>query len=246
MTVRKMKTNILQSGIAMALAVAILSGCLKSTGDNPRPPAKTYISIMHLAPTAPALDVFFNDERVSNTSFSPGAVTPIYNPVDRGAFSIKFKKGGVDSVVAQVPLAQYDSAKFYTLFIYNQQANGPANAVRIKDDFSDVISNATKPYYRFFHASPNTGIVDFYIDNVKLESGRAAADNASSELLNKFIGTTSGSHSIQVKLAGTDTVIAALNLVDFLNGNAYTIYLKGLTGGTGLNELSVGVLRAAN
>jgi hypothetical protein len=241
-----MKTNILRWSLAMAAAVFVLSGCLKSV-DPPAPtPPKTYISIMHLAPTAPSLDVFFNDTKVSNTPFAPGNVTPIYNEVDKGAFSIKFKKAALDSLVAQVPLAQYDSLNYYTIFIYNQQANGPANAIRIKDDFSAVLSNATKPYYRFFHASPNTGAADLYIDNVKVESGRMLADNTGYELLNKFLETTSGSHAIQVKLAGTETVIASLNNADLLAGNAYTFYLKGLEGGTGNSQLSLELLRAAD
>jgi len=241
-----MKTNILRPGIAIAAAVVVLGGCLKSSADTTPPAPKAYLSILHLAPTAPSLDIFFNDIRVSNNSFVPGNVTPIYNPVDKGAFSIKFKKAALDSLVAQVPLAQYDSLKFYTVFIYNLLANGPASAVRITDDFSDVISSSNKPYYRFFHASPNTGGVDLYIDNVKVESGRMPADNATQATLNKFLGTTSGSHIIEVKRAGTDTAIATLNNVDLLAGNAYTFYLKGLDGGTGFNELSLGLLRAAN
>jgi hypothetical protein len=245
-TVQKMKTNILRWSFVMVSVAGVLCGCLKSTGPQQLPPPKTYLSIMHLAPTAPSLDVFFNDTKVSNAPFAPGNVTPIYNEVDKGAFSIKFKKAALDSLVAQVPLAQYDSLNYYTVFIYNQQANGPANAVRIKDDFSNVLLNTTKPYYRFFHASPNTGAVDLYIDNVKMESGRMLADNSGYELLNKFLGTTSGSHAIQVKLAGTEIVIVTLNNVDLLAGNAYTFYLKGLDGGTGSNQLSVGILRAAN
>ena len=241
-----MKTNILRSGIGIAAAVVVLSGCIKSPGDPAPVTPKTYLSILHLAPTAPALDVFFDDIKVSNSSFSPGNVTPIYNPVDRGTFSIKFKKGGSDSLVAHVPLALYDSLNFYTIFIYNLQADGPANAIRIKDDFSDVRSNPGKPYYRFFHASPNTGAADLYIDNVKVESGRTPADNATQESLNKFLATNAGSHLFQVKLAGTDTVVATLNFVNLLAGNAYTFYLKGLDGGTGFNELSLGSLQAAN
>lgn len=239
-----MKTNILRVSLAMAVAVVVLNGCLKSPENTPPPTPMTYVSIMHLAPTAPSLDVYFDNERVSNTSFVPGDVTPVYNAVDKGAFSIKFKKAGLDSVVAQVPVSLYDSLNYYTIFIYNLQANGPANAVRIKDDFTDVLANLAKPYYRFFHSSPNTGAADLYIDNVKVESGRTNADNTQQEILNKFLGTTTGSHSIQVKRAGTDTVIASNNFVDLLAGNAYTFYLKGLEGGTGFNELSLGVLRA--
>jgi len=240
-----MKTNIFRSGIAVVATVGgVLSGCLKSA-DIPQPtPAKTYVSIMHLAPTAPSLDVFFNDTKVSNTPFAPGNVTSAYNAVDKGAFSIKFKKADSDSVVAEVPLAQYDSLNFYTIFIHNLQADGPAKAVRIKDDFSNLTSN--KPYYRFFHASPNTGAVDLYMDNVKIESGRMLADNTNYALLNEFLGTTSGYHAIQVKLAGTETVIATINNVDLLTGNAYTFYLRGLDGGTGTSQLSLGLLRAVD
>jgi len=240
-----MKTSVLREGIAMIAMVSMLSGCLKSPDITP-PDPKAYVSIMHLAPTAPSLDVFFNDQKVSNTPFVPGNVTVAYNAIDKGAFSIKFKKVASDSLVAEVPVVQYDSLSFYTLFIYNLQANGPAKAVRIKDDFSTML--ADKPYYRFFHASPNTGAVDLYIDNVKMESGRLHADNTTSDALNKFLATTttSISHTVQVRLAGTQTVIASLNNVELQARSAYTFYLRGLDGGSGTSELSLGLLRAVN
>lgn len=238
-----MKTSILRRGMAMVAAVYVLSSCLKSPDITPTTP-KAYVSIMHLAPTAPSLDVFFNDKKVSNNPFAPGNVTVAYNAIDKGAFSIKFKKTASDSIVAEVPLAQYDSLNYYTLFIHNLQANGPAEAIRIKDDFSDL--TPAKPFYRFFHGSPNTGAIDLYMDNVKIESGRMHADNTGYDPLNKFLGTSPGYHTMQVKLAGTETVIATLNQVELLAGNAYTFYLRGLDGGTGTSELSLGLLRALN
>ena len=239
-----MKTILTQLGFAMT-AASVFSGCIKSTDPPPPQPAKTYISIMHLAPTGPSLDIFFNETKVSNNPFTPGYVTAAYNAVDKGAFSIKFKKAALDSLVAEVPIAQYDSLNYYTMFIYNLQADGPVQALRIEDDFSEVMANPAMPYYRFFHASPNVGAVDVYIDNVKTESGRMPADNSTQIVLSKFKATTNGVHNIQVKLAGTDTVIAFLTNIDLSAGNAYTIYLKGLDGGTGTNLLSIGILRAA-
>lgn len=238
-----MKTSILRWGMAIVAAVYVLSGCLKSPDITPTPP-KAYVSIMHLAPTAPSLDVFFNDKKVSNNPFTPGNVTVAYNAIDKGAFSIKFKKAASDSIVAELPLAQYDSLNYYTLFIYNLQANGPAEATRIKDDFSDL--TPAKPFYRFFHGSPNTDAIDLYMDNAKIESSRMLADNTGYDPLNKFLATTSGYHTVQVKLAGTETVIATLNQFELLAGNAYTFYLRGLDGGTGASELSLGLLRAIN
>lgn len=199
---------------------------------------------MHLAPTAPSLDVFFNETKVSSNPFAPGNVTVAYNAIDKGAFPITFKKASSDSIVAAITFAQYDSLNFYTLFIYNQQANGPVRAVRIHDDFSKLTQ--TKSFYRFFHASPNTDAVDLYMDNVKIESGRVLADNTSSGVLNEFTGVSSGYHTFQVKPAGMDTVIANLDNVGLLTGNAYTFYLRGLTGGAGSSQLSLGLLRAIN
>ena len=239
-----MKTILTKFGIAMT-AASVFSGCVKSV-DPPAPqPAKTYITIMHLAPTGPALDIFFNETKVSNNPFTPGYVTATYNAVDKGAFSIKFKKAALDSLVAEVPTAQYDSLNYYTMFIYNLQAGGPVQALRIEDDYSEVMANPGKLYYRFFHASPNVGAVDMYIDNVKAESGRMPADNSTQIVLSRFKETTHGVHNIQVKLAGTDTVIAFLTNAELSTGNAYTIYLQGLDGGTGSNLLSIGILRAA-
>mgnify|MGYP003389948622 CR=1 FL=1 len=240
-----MKTNILGSVIAM-VAVVVLSGCLKSPEDTKPITPQTYVSVMYLAPTAPSVDIYFDAEKVSSSAFPAGTVTPIYNALDKGIFSVKFKKAGVDSLVAQVPVTLYDSAKYYTIFVYNAQVNGAANAIRINDDFSNVLADNSKPYYRFFHSSPNAGAVDLYIDNVKVENGRTIADNSQMDILNKFLGTTPGLHNLQVKLAGTDTVLATLTNTQFAAGNAYTFYLKGLNGGTGLNELSIGVLMAAD
>jgi hypothetical protein len=124
------------------------------------------------------------------------------------------------------------------------QANGPAQAVRIEDKFGNLTSG--KSYYRFFHASPDVNAVDLYVDNVKTQSGRGMADNASQESLNTFGDINQGSHTFEVKLAGTDSVLATKSFVDLTAGNAYTLYLRGLKSGTGSSQLSLELLRAAN
>ncbi len=239
--VQNMKTNLLKWRFAGAVILLfLLSGCLKS--DDPiTPTPKAYISILHLAPTAPSLDVYFNENRVSNAPFTPGSVTAGYNTVDKGSFSIKFKKIGTDSLVAEIPMSQYDSLSFYTLFIHNLDENGPAKATRIKDSFTGL--DQTKSYYRFYHGSPNAGNIDLYIDNVKISSDRVNGDNTINAFLNSFEGISSGVHTIEVKTAGTDTVLTSL-VVDLFQGNAYTFYLKGLKGGTGNSVLALGNLRA--
>jgi hypothetical protein len=240
--VQKRKTNVLLWTIAIAMGFGV-SGCIKSSMPEPTP-ARAYVSVMHLAPTAPAFDVFFNDTKVSTNAFTPGSVSAAYNPVERGDFLIKLKKAGEDSLVATVPQERYDSLHFYTILVFNLQVNGPAQAVRIEDKFGNLTSG--KSYYRFFHASPNLDAVDLYVDNAKIQSVRRMADNASQESLNTFGEIDQGSHTFQVKLAGTDSVLVTKSFIDLAAGNAYTLYLRGLGGGSGSSQLSLEFLRAAN
>jgi Domain of unknown function (DUF4397) len=243
--VQKRKVNILLWSVAACVAV-VMSGCLKST-EPTKTPAKSYISILHLGtlPPAPAVEIFFNDSKVSDP-FSAGGVSPNYSPVDPGIFTIKFKKVASDSVIASVQASQYDSLGFYSVVLYNQPG-GTINAMMVEDDFSDLTLD--KPFYRFFNASPGVsdlGTVDLYVDNTKVSSQRSLADNEFSEYYNQFQATTSGYHSLSVKLSNNDSLITTVNDVNLQAGNAYTIYLKGNPGGTGANAISIGVLRAAN
>ena len=236
------KTSIVLWSLAFFLLSGI-GGCVKSNLPAP-PAARSYVSILHLATTAPSLEVFFDNTKVSSNPFTPGSVSGAYNPVDRGSFSVIFKKTGSDSVVASVPAAMYDSLHYYTIFVYNAQANGPAQAFRTEDDFRNVTLG--KSFYRFIHASPNTSAVDLYMDNAKIQTSRNPADNTAQTSFNDFLETTTGYHSFQVKLAGTDSTIATQNNVELLSGAAYTFYLRGLSNGSGNNQLSLNILRATN
>lgn len=244
---QKRKANIFL-WVMVALAGITMSGCLKSSDPQPQP-AQSYISIMQLAtmPPAPAVDIYFNDKKVSSNAFTPGAVSAMYSPVDKGIFSVTFKKAGGDSIVASIPVDQYDSLGFYTVMVYNRP-DGSASALRIEDDFSDLTLD--KPYFRFFHASPtiaDLGPVDLYIGNNKVSSQRMLADNESGPYYNEFQASTVGYHKIQVKLSRNDSLLVeSATDVNMLAGNAYTIYLAGNKGGTGANALTIGALRAAN
>ena len=240
--VKKRKTSIALWSLAFVLLSGI-SGCVKSNLPEP-PAARSYVSILHLAATAPSLEVFFDNTKVSSNPFTPGSVSGAYNPVDRGNFSVIFKKTGSDSVVASVPSVMYDSLHYYTIIVYNTQANGPAQAFRTEDDFRNVTLG--KSFYRFIHASPNTSAVDLYMDNAKIQTSRNPADNTTQVSFNDFLETTTGYHSFHVKLAGTDSTIATQNNVELLSGAAYTIYLRGLSNGSGNNQLSLNILRATN
>ena len=232
-------------GIAAGLLVIIASGCLKSmdsTGANNN--NRAFVSLLHLAPYAPSLEVYISNQKASQPIL-PGTFSSAYSALTPGNFPLALKKANADSVVAALPAMDYDSMKYYTILVYNDQPTS-AKAVRIYDDFS--VLNSNNSFYRFFHMIPNLNMdVDMYLDNVKVETGRQYADNAIFPFYNEFLPKEAGSHNIQVKKAGTDSLIYQVSTT-FTERNAYSIILKGLAPASGVTggSIDVVVLQARN
>lgn len=239
-TVQIRKNAFLFLGVLSFLTV-LLSGCLKE-GESTTTTHKTYISLMHLAPRAPSIQVYFDSEKASS-SISPGTVSSAYSAVEPDLFAINFKKADSDSLVASLGTNLYDSLKYYTLLLYNSDS-AHVQAIRIEDDFSVLTSD--QAYYRFFHLSPDIGGVDLYFDNTLIESSRQYADNTSSNFYNQFWSTSSNTVNVYVKKAGSDSVVAEKSGVYLSQANAYTIYLRGIKDGTGTTAIDVDVLQAAD
>jgi hypothetical protein len=227
---------------AMSFLTVLLSGCLKEA-SNTTNPVKTFVSLLHLAPRAPSVEVYFDNTKASS-AITPGTVSPTYSALDPDIFAITFKKAGSDSLVASLPTDSYDSLKHYTLLLYNYDS-AHVSAIRIEDDFSPL-TDVSKTHYRFFHMAPDIGAVDLYFDNTKIELGRQYADNANTTYYNQFFQASPNTHNVIVKKAGTDSVIATAYSVVMGGGYAYTLFLKGISGRTGTTALGVDYLQAAD
>ncbi len=224
------------------LSLALFTGCMKDTPIEPPKPV-SYVSVMNTSLTSPAVEMLLNNEKVT-PPMNPGTVFSRYSAIEPGALNVTFKKAGADSLVASLPAGEYyDSSKFYTVLLYDKIAGG-AGAVRIQDVFPT--SDVTKAYIRFFQLSMDMPEVDLYFDNTKVFSARTPADNTTSQAHNSFQAYVPGSYSIKAKVAGKDSVIASTTFSDLIATGYYTIFLKGVNGGTGARGYSVEVLRAAN
>ncbi|MCS3800555.1 DUF4397 domain-containing protein [Niastella sp. OAS944] len=241
-TVQVSKKAFLSLG-TLAFLMVMLSGCLKNTESTTVSP-RTYVSLLDLAPWSPSVDVYFDNSKATTTAIGFGMVSPNYSSIEPAAFGITFKKAGSDSLVASLPPALYDSLKYYTLLLYNTDQTHVA-AARIKDDYTVLTSD--KSFYRFYHMSPDVGDVDVYFDNNMVASSRSYVDNINlSDYYNQYVPVTPNSYTVTVKKAGTDVVVATSpSVVSFTSGDAITLYLKGVSGGTGTLAPSVGYLVAA-
>ncbi|WP_209140811.1 MULTISPECIES: DUF4397 domain-containing protein [Niastella] len=235
------KNAFLMLGILAFVAVA-MSGCLKEAKTS-APTPKTYISLMHLAPWGPPVEVYFDNTKASS-AINAGTVASSYSALDPGIFAISFKKGGGDSLVASIPAALYDSSKYFTLLLYNYDSTHVA-ATRITDDYSQLTSD--RSFFRFFHMAPEIGDVDVYFDNTMVSSTRSFADNVSVDYYNQFTGVTPSNYTVSVKKSGTDSVIAqSTSTFPLTQFNAFTIYLRGKKSGTGINAIGIDYLQSVD
>ena len=232
----------LKSLVAAAVGAVMFVGCIKDTPIEPPRPV-SYVSVVNMSLKAPAVEMLFGDQKVT-TPINPGAYFSRYSTVDPGAKNVSFKKASSDSLVASLPAGDYyDSSKFYTVLLYDNPGGG-SKAVRIQDIFSG--NDANRAYYRFYQLSVDMPSVDLYFGNNKVEGNRTPADNVNSPSYNQFKAIDPGSFSLKATAAGTDSVIASTTFSDFAAMGYYTIFLKGVKGGTGAGSFTIEVLRALN
>lgn len=242
MTVQFRKQKLVLHSSILVIAAVVFSGCLKSVETTP-PKPQTYMSILHLAAAAPAVDVYLNNTKSSSTPIPSGSFFSRYSALAPDIYTIVFKKATSDSVVATVNADVYDSLTYSTILLYDDPSGPGARAMRIEDDFSNFSNTQTN--VRFFHLSEGLMPVDLYFDNNVVMSHREFADNTMNSLFNMFSQRESGYFSVSVKKAGTDSLIYQTSTT-LQQAQAYTILLSGVPGGTGDKAITVDILQAAN
>jgi len=224
----------------LALMIGGLSSCMKSGNSYSNTNSVvTFVSLMNL--TSSSADIYLNGTKASQTAAAPGFFDSRYEQLTPGAYDIQFKAAGKDSVLADIPASFYDSLKFNTVILYNNAGGATTNAVRIVDDFSNL--TVTNANYRFFNMSPDVPSVDLYFNTTAQQGSRATADNVVNPGYNAFQPVVPGIYNLQVKKAGTDSVVASLSGVSLVAGTASTIFLKGRAGNTSY-PISLNVLVA--
>ncbi|HTI08534.1 MAG TPA: DUF4397 domain-containing protein [Puia sp.] len=234
------KRGMFSQFVVLIIMIGGLTGCIKSGSSfNNSTSGVTFISILNLSSSS--ADIYLNGTKASQNAAPAGFYDPKYEQIKPGAYDIQFKAGGVDSVLADVPSSLYDSLDFNTIILYNAVSGGPVNAMRIADDFSTLsVSTAS---YRFFNMSPDVPSVDVFFNGNPAQTHRTTADNASNTGYNSFQSVSPGTYTVDVKKAGTDSVIVSLNGVTLAAGTATTIFLKGRAGNT-TNPISLNALVA--
>jgi hypothetical protein len=192
--------------------------------------------VVHASPDAPNVDVRINNA-VALTNVAYPTNSP-YTAVDAGNANFKISPAGTTTYVidATVPL---EANKYYSVFAIDSVSKIKAAVV-----MDNLTTPATgKSHVRFFHFSPNAPAVDIAVtDGPVVFSNRRFNDQATTASLANFTPLDAGTYNLEVRLAGTNTVVLPLPNITLTAGKIYTVFAKGFVGGTGVQALGAQVI----
>jgi hypothetical protein len=99
-------------------------------------------------------------------------------------------------------------------------------SIELRAYVDDVSTTAGQARVRFLHASPDAPAVDITLTDGTVLFGNVSFGEASSA----YGSVPAGAYDLQVRLAGTDTVVLSFGGVAVAGGTTYTVIAKGLVG----------------
>lgn len=220
---------------SMLLSTISLGFTACSDDDETSTPTPTNtnakVLITHASPDGPGVDLLVDNTKVNTAALEFLGSTSYLN-VNAGTRNIKVNATGTSTSVinADVPFV---AGKNYSLFAVDSLKK--ITAVLIEDDLTTPASG--KAHVRFIHLSPNAPAVD-----VALTGGSVVWGDYSFKEGSAFAPLDAGTYNLEVRLAGTNTVVLPLPNITLTAGKIYTVYAKGFVGGTGNQALGAQII----
>ena len=189
-----------------------------------------FVNAFPYSPTS--VDIYINNRRVrsslnyrTNSGYIRTAV---------GSLSIEFRQAGTTRRLSRVTL-RTTANKNYSVFL-----TGLRFIVNVYSVFStedDLRLPATgRVKVRFAHASSNAGNVDIWVRN-----GPRLFSNRSYRSTSSFITVNPGTYNLDVRRAGSTSVILRVNSVTLQANKIYTIYARGIRYRSGSTALGASI-----
>ncbi len=188
--------------------------------------------VIHASPDAPGVDLY-----IDGTLINSG--TPLMYPDNTGYLSLVSgtrnimvnPTGSQTSVIDADVTFRQDSS--YSIFAINDVNN--IEPLVVMDDLTAPASG--NAHARFFHLSPDAPAVDITTDD-----GTMVFANYSFRDYSAFTPLPAGDYDLQVRAAGTSTVVLDLAPITLSDGMIYTIFAKGFLNGTGDQALGAEII----
>ncbi len=219
------------AAIAVVAAFAA-TGC--SDDSNPVIPAaavsEARVMAVHASPDAPAVDLLV-DGAVAGTGLSFPNNTA-YLGVPSGTRNVKVNVSGTTTTVINADLPLTPGAD-YSVFATGDV--GSISPLVVQDDLTAPA--AGKAHVRFVHLSPDAPSVD-----VAVTSGPVLFADKAFRQYSAFTPVDAGSYDLEVRPAGSTTVVLALPGVTLEAGKIYTVFARGFVAGSGAQSLGAKII----
>lgn len=204
-----------------------------SEDENPVNPVtanKPRTTVTHASPDAPNVDILVGDNIVASNVAYLGTLP--YTELNSGNNRIRVNAAGTSTTVIDLTIP-FDENKNYSIFAVDSLSK--ISAIRIEDDLTAPASGKT--HVRFVHLSPNAPAVD-----VAVTGGPVLFGNYAFKQFSQFTPVDAGTYNLEVRLAGTGTVVLSLPGVTLPEGKIITVYARGFVGATGNSALNASII----
>ncbi|MDG6224179.1 MAG: DUF4397 domain-containing protein [Candidatus Thermoplasmatota archaeon] len=196
--------------------------------------ASARVRAVHLSPDAPAVDIWVNGNlAVSNLAF--GEYTPY--------LTVPFNKGGSSYNIQVVPTGQTSPIVINADVVLKPVRDYTIVAVGKLSEIEPLVIEDLRPvrpifrsWVRFVHASPDAPAVD-----IAVKDGPVLFPDVSFGDVERYLSVKAGTYDLEVRLAGTETVVLSVDDVSLMKRTSYTVFATGLVS-PGTGEPSLGAL----
>ena len=203
------------AGAAFLIAASALGGA--QAADEAR------VRVVHASPDAPAVDVYANGSRVlSNVPFK-GASDYLSVPAGNYTFEVRAAGAPASSAAVLTATAGLKAGTDYTVMAVDRLSQIKA---RVFID-SNAAPAAGKAHVQVVHASPDAPAVD-----IGLKGGAVLVPNLPFGELKGPLPVDAGTYNLEIRLAGTSTVVLPIDGIRLEAGKVYTFVAVGLAGGS--------------
>ncbi len=215
----------------LVLSSFLVVSCSEDDNNNTAPVLeKANVKVVHASPDAPGVDLLVDNAVAGSNLNFPNNTG--YLPVDEGKRNIKVNVTGTSTTVIEADLTLMGMTN-YSVFAVDQVAN--LSPLVIIDDLTTPAMGTA--HVRFIHLSPDAPAVD-----ITTTDGTVVFGNYEFKDYSDFTPLPAGSYNLQVRLAGTETVVLELNGIAVADGSIYTVFAKGFVTGSGVQALGAEII----
>lgn len=200
----------------VVMPAIVLTSCDDDDDDDMGLNETASVMVVHASPDAPGVDLLVDNTKVNTAPLAFPNNTG-YLDVQAGRRNFKVNAAGTSTTVID---ANVDLVRDMNYSVFAINTLSAIEPLVLEDDLSTPA--AGKAHVRFVHLSPDAPAVDVAVTN-----GPVIFSNRAFKSATAFTPVDAASYNLEVRLAGTQTVVLTVPNVQLAAGRIYTIFARG-------------------